>query len=242
MAQVNGNAPKITLYTNHHCPWAHRSHIVLKELGLPYEEVIIDLDKPREPWYLEINPRGLVPTINFNGEIITESGIVSTFLADAYPSHLLPASGSPEAALTRARINFFVDTWFSKVGSHWFRLAFLKQDATEEKEKLGKEFVDLVTKEVEPLLKDAKPFFGGSGKVTLAEALTAPFILRLYAFAKHGLIPQSVISGFDALPNFSKWAAEVIKQESVTYIWDEETTLAASNKKIESLRTQAAAK
>jgi|TARA_R110002003_G_scaffold70_9_gene6362 glutathione S-transferase len=56
MAHVNGDAPKITLYTNHRCPWAHRAHIVLKELGLKYDEVIIDLDKPREPWYLEINP------------------------------------------------------------------------------------------------------------------------------------------------------------------------------------------
>ncbi|CAO2655867.1 Nn.00g046700.m01.CDS01 [Neocucurbitaria sp. VM-36] len=237
MAQVNGNMPKITLYTNHRCPWAHRSHIVLKELGLPYEEVIIDLDKPREPWYLEINPRGLVPAINFNGEIITESGIVSTFLADAYPSHLLPASGSPEAALTRARIGFFVDTWFSKAGSFWFQI--LRQDSNEEKEKLGKEFVDIVAKEIEPLLKDAKPFFGGSGKVTLAEALTAPFILRVYALAKHGLIPQSVVSGFDALPSFSKWAAEVVKQPSVTYIWDEETTVAGTKKKIESLKAQA---
>lgn len=48
--------PEIILYTNHQCPWAHRAHIALKELGLPYKEVIIDLDKPREPWYLEINP------------------------------------------------------------------------------------------------------------------------------------------------------------------------------------------
>jgi glutathione S-transferase len=56
MAQVNGNAPKITLYTNHKCPYAHRAHIVLKELGLEYKEVIIDLDKPREDWYLKINP------------------------------------------------------------------------------------------------------------------------------------------------------------------------------------------
>ena len=47
---------KITLYTNHRCPWAHRAHIVIKELGLQYDEVIIDLDKPREPWYLEVNP------------------------------------------------------------------------------------------------------------------------------------------------------------------------------------------
>lgn len=51
-------APKITLYTNHKCPWAHRAHIALKELKLEFEEVIIDLTKPREPWYLEVNPVG----------------------------------------------------------------------------------------------------------------------------------------------------------------------------------------
>lgn len=49
-------SPKIILYTYHGCPWAHRAHIALKEAGLDYEEVIIDIKKPREPWYLEINP------------------------------------------------------------------------------------------------------------------------------------------------------------------------------------------
>lgn len=49
-------SPKIILYTNRGCPWAHRAHIVLKELGLEYEEVTIDLTVPREPWYLEVNP------------------------------------------------------------------------------------------------------------------------------------------------------------------------------------------
>lgn len=49
-------SPQIILYTNHRCPYAHRAHITLEELGLPYEEVIIDLDKPREPWYLKVNP------------------------------------------------------------------------------------------------------------------------------------------------------------------------------------------
>lgn len=212
----------------------------MKELGLPYEEVIIDLGKPREPWYLEINPRGLVPAINFNGEIITESGVVATFLADAYPSHVLPASGTPEAALTRARINFFVDTWFSKAGSFFYKILML--DSEEEQAKLGQEFVDVVTKEIEPLLKDAKPFFGGSQKVTLAEALTAPFIIRTYAMAKHGLLPKSILSGLDALPNFSKWAAEVNKQESVTYIWDEEAVINGTRTRIESQKAQQAKK
>jgi len=232
MVQLNGNTPKITLYTNHRCPWAHRAHIVLKELGLPYEEVIIDLGKPREPWYLEINPRGLVPAINFNGEIITESGVVATFLADAYPSHVLPAAGSPDAALTRARINFFVDTWFSKAGSYFYKI--LMAGSEDEKAKLSQEFVDVVGKEIEPLLKDAKPFFGGSQKVTLAEALTAPFIIRTYAMAKNELLPKSITSGLDALPNFSKWAAEVVKQDSVTYIWDEEAVIDGTRKRIES--------
>jgi glutathione S-transferase len=53
---TNGDAPKLTLYTNHSCPYAHRAHIALKELGLQFDEVIIDLDKPREPWYLDVNP------------------------------------------------------------------------------------------------------------------------------------------------------------------------------------------
>jgi len=232
MVQLNGNTPKITLYTNHRCPWAHRAHIVLKELCLPYEEVIIDLGKPREPWYLEINPRGLVPAIDFNGEIITESGVVATFLADAYPSHVLPAAGSPDAALTRARINFFVDTWFSKAGSYFYKI--LMAGSEDEKAKLSQEFVDVVGKEIEPLLKDAKPFFGGSQKVTLAEALTAPFIIRTYAMAKNELLPKSITSGLDALPNFSKWAAEVVKQDSVTYIWDEEAVIDGTRKRIES--------
>jgi glutathione S-transferase len=194
--------------------------------------VIIDLGKPREPWYLEINPRGLVPAIDFNGEIITESGVVATFLADAYPSHVLPAAGSPDAALTRARINFFVDTWFSKAGSYFYKI--LMAGSEDEKAKLSQEFVDVVGKEIEPLLKDAKPFFGGSQKVTLAEALTAPFIIRTYAMAKNELLPKSITSGLDALPNFSKWAAEVVKQDSVTYIWDEEAVIDGTRKRIES--------
>lgn len=55
------SSPKIILYTFRGCPWAHRAHIALKETGLEYEEVSIDLSVPREPWYLEINPVWLFP-------------------------------------------------------------------------------------------------------------------------------------------------------------------------------------
>ncbi|OCK76324.1 thioredoxin-like protein [Lepidopterella palustris CBS 459.81] len=241
---TNGTPPKITLYTNHGCPWAHRAHITLRQLGLPYEEVIIDLGKPREAWYLDINPRGLVPSIKYsNGvihdEIITESAIVSQFLADSHPSSFLPASNeSPTAALTRARINFFVDTWFTKAGSYWFKI--LTKDDGEEKDALVKEFLGIVEKEIEPLLKDAGPFFGGSKTLTFAEALTAPFILRIYALSNKGrFLPEEIQTGLDKLPNFSKWAAATIAHDSVTYIWDEEAILKSTVNRIEKLKAQA---
>lgn len=115
------------------------------------------------------------------------------------------------------------------------------ENSPEEQERLAKEFVDVVAKEIEPLLKDAAPFFGGSAKVTLAEALVAPFIIRVYAFSKADLLPKSIVDGFNGLPNFSKWAAEVVKQESVTYIWDEERTIKQSKWKIADLKSKAKA-
>jgi glutathione S-transferase len=125
-----------------------------------------------------------VPTIKYsNGdikdEIVTESGIVAQFLADAHPSHLLPASNTPAGALTRARINFFVDTWFSKIGSSLYKI--LLEESDEKKEELIKEYLAVIEKEIEPLLKDAAPYFGGSKEFTLAEvSLEENCSLKLY--------------------------------------------------------------
>ena len=86
------SSPKLTLYTSRYCPWAHRAQFALHELGLEYEEIIIDLTKPREPWYLEINPRGLVPTLKYGDEIIIESGIITQFLGMPSSPSRFPAS------------------------------------------------------------------------------------------------------------------------------------------------------
>ena len=69
----------------------------------------------------------------------------------------------------RARINFFVDTWFTKVNT--FMYPILKAEG-EEKETLGSQLVAAVKKEIEPLLENAGPFFGGSEHITLAEVHT----------------------------------------------------------------------
>jgi glutathione S-transferase len=159
-------APKITLYTSYACPWAHRSQIALRELNLDFETVIVDLKVPRTKEYLAINPRGLVPALVYDGEVLTESAIVSQFLVDAHPSHLEKTSTEPGGALQRARINFFVDTFISKVNGLTYPALRAQKG---EKEAASKAISDAIIKEIDPLLRGAKPFFGGSEKLTLAE-------------------------------------------------------------------------
>jgi glutathione S-transferase len=173
----SASPPTIKLYTNHSCPWAHRAHIALRELGLPFTEEIIDLSVPRTPEYLKINPRGLVPTIDYNGEIIPESGIVAQFLVDAHPSHLVKTSSEEGGALQRARINFFVDAYVSKVLGPFH--AILRAEG-EEAEKVAVAYVDAIVKELELLLKNAGPFFGGSSRLTLAEVNSPPLFYLLF--------------------------------------------------------------
>jgi len=236
---------KVTLYTFHGCPYAHRAHIALEELGIPYEQVGIDLDRPRDPWYLEINPRGLVPALHISSpdlaggkqQTLTESGIIAQFLADLVPSHLLPSSNSPDHALFRSRVNFFIDTWNTKVGSFMFSLFRTQSD--EEKERTSAEWVAAVKKEIEPLLADAAPFFGASERITLVEVNIAPFLLRIFALSEAGILPASVGDGLNTLPNFSKWAKATTAQPSVLSIWKPEEVVSRTAARVQKMRSAA---
>ncbi|KAM0187720.1 hypothetical protein ACHAPI_011040 [Fusarium lateritium] len=228
-----GSQPQsdITLYTNHKCPFAHRAHITLEELGLPFKEEIIDLDTPRSPEYLQINPRGLVPTIIHNGQTITESAIVAQFLVDAYPNTLLPASSDRNGPLVRARIGFFTDTYSNKVQSHIGK-AIYRAKTDDEINEATDDILAGILKEIEPLLKDAAPFFGGSDKLTFAEVLTAPFVIRLLTLSKHGVLPTNLVSRLEQeTPNFYRWAQAIGKNASVLKIYDEEQIVQGTKKK-----------
>lgn len=66
------------------------------------------------------------------------------------------------------------------------------------KEEKGKDVVAALKKEIEPLLADAKPFFGGSEKMTMAEVRTVPptalvfcRLLTLAGIGSHGALRSS---------------------------------------------------
>lgn len=110
-----------------------------------------------------------MPALKINDEILYESAVVATFLADAFP-HLTfyPASSGSGGAMQRARAGFFVDTFMGKVNS--LSMGVLKAGSGgEEQEKLGRELVGVVEREIEGLLDGAAPFWGGKGELGLVE-------------------------------------------------------------------------
>jgi glutathione S-transferase len=77
-------------------------HWMLEEVGAPYRIEPVDLSKgeQKKPPFLAVNPMGKLPTIVHRGTVITETGAICTYLADAFPAAGLaprldePARGS----------------------------------------------------------------------------------------------------------------------------------------------------
>ncbi len=79
---------------------AERVHDTLAALGVPYEEVRVDLraGDQKKPEFLAINPNGKVPTIILDGTPMFESVAIQIALGERYgvEKGLWPALGSPE--------------------------------------------------------------------------------------------------------------------------------------------------
>ena len=76
------------------------SHIGLEELGVPYEKkpTLLPKGEHKTEAYLKINPKGKVPALDVDGQVITENTAILTYLAKRYPEKkLIPADPIGEA-------------------------------------------------------------------------------------------------------------------------------------------------
>lgn len=77
------------------------SHIVLRELGLPFEAVQVDLRSKKTQSgedYAALNPKGYVPALQLDdGRLLSEGPAILQYLADRKPeAKLAPAAGTFE--------------------------------------------------------------------------------------------------------------------------------------------------
>ena len=97
------------MYTLYYSPGSVSlvTHMVLEELGVPFEAVRVDLSKNahHEPGYLRVNPKAKVPALQTPEGVLTESVAILESLLDRHgDGTLLARPGTVERARTMERI------------------------------------------------------------------------------------------------------------------------------------------
>jgi len=117
-------------------------HIVLRELGLPFEPIRVDNRSKQTANgadFLAINPKGYVAALQLdNGEVLTEGPAILQYLADLRPeAQLAPVNGTFERVRLQEWLNFVSTEIHGGLG--WlFNAQFPEDVKTLIKEKLFK--------------------------------------------------------------------------------------------------------
>ncbi|KAF1984110.1 glutathione transferase omega-1 [Aulographum hederae CBS 113979] len=206
----------LKLYAGWFCPFVQRAWLVLEEKKIPYQYIEVNpYHKPDS--LLKLNPRGLVPTLQYANKPLYESTVLCEFLEDAYPDHtphLLPSD-----PYERARTRIWTDFGTSRIIPAYHRfLQFQPMSDKEGLEERKKEFLGYLQQFVSEMDEEG-PFFGGKD-VGMIDLIIAPFALRLWVFDhfKGGSgIPDEGKGGvMDNVWNrFRKWLQAIEALESV---------------------------
>ena len=90
----------LKLYHNDMSTCSQKVRFLLAEKGVEWEGVELDLRRgdQLQPEFLKFNPKGLVPVLDHDGHIVTESNIILEYLNDVYTDpQLLPADPAGRA-------------------------------------------------------------------------------------------------------------------------------------------------
>jgi glutathione S-transferase len=91
------------LYTHPFSPASQKVRLVLAEKRLAWDRRDVDLPNKEnlKPWYREMNPLGMLPTLVDKGAAINESSVICEYIEDAYPEPSLRPADLEDRAKMR---------------------------------------------------------------------------------------------------------------------------------------------
>ncbi|WP_036033614.1 glutathione S-transferase family protein [Bradyrhizobium yuanmingense] len=198
------NTPaSLKLISHKLCPYVQRAVIALKEKGVPFERIDIDLaNKP--DWFLKLSPLGKVPVL----VVTTEQGEVALFESNVICEYIEETQGGaklhPVDALKRAEHRAWMEFGSAILGDLWGLETTTDPAIFESKRQaLAAKFA-----RVEAAL-GAGPYFAGEA-FSLVDAVFAPVFRYFDLFdelTEHGI--------FTDVPKVRAWRAELAKRPSV---------------------------
>ncbi len=178
------------------------AHLVLEELGVPYQNIWLTPEQVRAPEFREISPLGLIPALGLpDGRAITESAAIVAFLTDAHPdTALAPPIGSDDHAVYLSHLVFMATNLYTYINFAFDCRSLVdseEQDASSRRkaEQYSLSLFDIMERK----LADDGPFLLGD---SFSAADIYLFMLTLWAYPSE----QAVL---DRCPHIATVAAHV---------------------------------
>ncbi|KAF2661517.1 glutathione transferase omega-1 [Lophiostoma macrostomum CBS 122681] len=205
----------LKLYSGWFCPFVQRVWITLEEKHIPYEYIEVNpYHKPAS--LLTLNPRGLVPTLQYVNKPLYESTVLVQFLEDAFPAHTPHIL--PQDAYDRARVRIWTDWVTSRFIPSFHRfLQYQGGDGLDAKRNEFLNYLKEFARELAPA--EQGPYFLGKD-FSLVDIQLAPWAVRLWVFDhfKGGLgVPEKGQGGEDekVWERWRVWSGAVAERKSV---------------------------
>ncbi len=204
----------IRLYTFWRSSAAYRVRIALNLKGIAYESVPIHLRRAehRAAEYLSLNPQGLVPTLEEEGTVLTQSIAIIGYLDQEYPEPRL----LPTEPLARARVDAMVGIIACEIHplNNLRVLNYLRQQLGQDEEAVTGWYRHWVGEAFEPLEKlvaDTSPDYCFGASVSLADVCLVPQVYNARRF-DCDLSPYPKISRIVASLNASEPFAKAVPE------------------------------
>ena len=187
---------RVTLYRDHHawCPYCQKIWLFLEEKRVPYriEKVTMFCYGEKEAWYKKICPSGMLPALQLDGKLVTESDFIIDALEKQFGPLHAPFSDPKVTKLRRLERNLF---------SAWCRwLCYPSRDAKDEEQ--GKQDFIQEAKRMDAALQETSgPFF--LDNFSVVDCVFVPYVERMNAslFYYKGF----VLRDKKAFPNIAAW-------------------------------------
>mmetsp|Transcript_32452 Transcript_32452/g.112264 ORF Transcript_32452/g.112264 Transcript_32452/m.112264 type:complete len:346 (-) Transcript_32452:321-1358(-) len=200
------NAVRVTFYRDHHawCPYCQKIWLYLEEKRIPYrvKKVTMFCYGNKESWFKAVVPSGMLPAVEIDGRLVTESDVILEKLEAAF--------GALGGAAMNDRFTVELRQLERQLFSAWCRwLCHSNSRASEEQARSN---FDAVAGRVDAALaKSGGPFFRGADFST-ADLVFVPYVERMSASLLY--YKGYALRDSEKFPRFSAWFDALEKRET----------------------------
>jgi len=162
-------------------------HILLEELGVPYERVLVSraAGAHRQPAYLRLNPNGLIPVLVDGDLVLYETAAIALHLADTHPqAQLVPAVGTAGRAHCYKWLMWLTNTVQPSLIAYFYPERWVDEGnaegAAQVKRHAERKVAGLLDQLDAELARHGGPWFGG-----VAYSLLDPYVFTLCRWTRN---------------------------------------------------------